>query len=203
MSDLRRLKVSLTKHGAHKVAALLMKYEPSNVLDHLSGSESGINIERAQAKKTLSVGSNDAIPTLWNEAKLRGSETVGALVLIGIIFSHHTLVSVMQNSASRRPFSGRIIRGRGIDGKAYTNFAHIIEELGYSTEHSPDHVEYNLHKLFQIKGLNELATELIKLKLNEAGWTRKNSLVDESIRLRFYDVFSLTKPQFLAWLTTG
>jgi len=203
MTDLRTLNVSLTKHGAHKIATLLDKYDKDEVLKHLSGSEPGVNIELAQAKKTLCASSRGAVPALWNEAKQRGSETVNALVLIGIIFSHHELISAMKGSTGNRQFSGKIIRGKHVDGKAYTNFAHTIEELGYSVEHSPNHVEYDLHKLFHISGFNKLVIELLKLKLESAGWEKKNSIVDESIRLGFHDVFSLTKAQFSTWLSIG
>jgi hypothetical protein len=181
MTDLRRLDVSLTKHGAHKVATLLKTYEKDKILKKLSGSVPGINIELAQAKKTLAASNAGVVPELWTEAKQRGGETVDALVLIAIIFSHHQLIRAMQRSSNKQPFAGRIKRGKDIDGKAFTNFAHIIEELGFSTEHSATHVDYDLHKLFQITGLNELVAELLAMKLQSAGWDRKNSIVDEAI----------------------
>ncbi len=72
MTDLSRLNVSLTKHGAHKIAELLKKYDKDVVLKHLWGSEPGIKIEAAQAKKTLSANSKGEVPEIWNKAKLRG-----------------------------------------------------------------------------------------------------------------------------------
>lgn len=202
MTDLRQLTVSLTKHGAHKIAALLKKYDKDEILLHLD-TEPGINIESAQAKKTLCANSRGAVPEVWKRAQQRGNETVDALVLVAIIFSHHELISAMKGSTGGRPFAGTITRGKGLDGKAYTNFAHIVEELGYSTEHSADHVDYDLHKLFQISKLNELVLELLTLKLGSAGWNKKNSILDESIALRFHDVFSVTEAQFRNWLSTG
>ena len=202
MTNLRKLDVSLTKHGAHKVATLLKQYEVDDVLNNLSGSVPGINIELAQARKNLSASGKGAIPEIWKKAKQRGGETIDALVLVGIIFSHHELISAMKASTNK-PFSGRIARGKHIDGKAFTNFAHIIEELGYSTEHSSEHVDYDLHKLFQINGLNQLVAELLALKLETAGWTRKNSVIEESIKLRFHEVFSVAPAQLKAWLSTG
>lgn len=203
MTDLRRLNVSLTKHGAHKIAMLLAKYDKDEVLKHLSDSEPGVNIEFAQAKKTLSADSRGTVPDLWKSAQQRGSETINALVLLAIIFSHHELIDVMARAAQKRQFAGRILRGKGIEGKAYTNFAHIIEELGYSTEHTVDHIDYNLHKLFHIKRLYKLVTELLTLKLESAGWNKKNSVVDESISLGFHNVLSVTQLQFRNWLSTG
>ena len=70
-------------------------------------------------------------------------------------------------------------------------------------EHSPDHVEYNLHKLFHIRGLNELAIELLTLKLKSAGWDKKNSFLEESSRLKFHDVFSVTPAEFQSWVSSG
>jgi hypothetical protein len=203
MTDLNKLTVSLTKHGAHKVAALLKKYDANEVLNHLEDSEPGINIESAQAKKTLSANDQGSVPALWKEAQQQGSETIDALVLIAIIFSHHELISAMQGSSGKRQFSGTINRGVHIDGKAFTNLAHIIEEFGYSTEHSVDHISYDLHKLFHIKELNKLVRKILALKLEAAGWDKKNSVTDESIALEFHKVFSVTEENLKAWLTTG
>lgn len=203
MTDLHKLNVSLTKHGAHKVAALLKKYGANEVLKHLTSSEPGINIESAQAKKTLSANKQGKVPDVWKEAQQQGSETIDALVLIAIIFSHYKLISAMQSSSDKRHFSGTIKRGEHIDDKVYTNFAHIIEELGYSTEHSVDHVSYDLHKLFQIKGLNKLVTKILALKLETAGWDKKNSVIDESIALGFHKLFSVSETEFRAWLSSG
>lgn len=203
MTDLTKLDVSLTKHGAHKIAILLRKYDKDDILNHLEGSEPGVNIELAQAKKNLSVNRRGDVPDLWNEARQRGSETIDALVLIAIILSHHELISAIKNSTARYRFAGTIKRGHPLDGKAYTNLAHIIEELGYSTEHSADHVRYDFHKIFQIPGLHTLFEKLLRLKLVTAGWDESNSIIEESTRLGIHDIFALNKKQFGAWLVTG
>lgn len=200
MTRLGRLSVSLTKHGAHKIALLLRKYDASRILDHLENSEPGINIEFAQAKKNLAVSSNGIVPEVWNEARRLGPEAINALVLIAIIFSHSHLIEVLKNSENREGFSGTIKRSRMQNGKAFTNFAHTIDELGYANEHSPDHVRYDFCKLFDIAGLNVLAEKLLSLKLVEAGWDQKNSLSDEAIRLGLYEVFSLSAAEFSSWL---
>jgi len=203
MTDLRKLNVSLTKHGAHKIAALLKKYDKDEVLKHLWDSEPGINIELAQAKKTLSATRDNKVPGVWREAQLRGGATIDALVLLAITFSHHKLIDAMKGGAGKRPFSGTIKRGKYIDGKAYTNFACIIEELGYSTEHSSKRVNYDLHRLFQINGLNNLVTQLLTLKLETAGWDKRNALIDEAVDLGFHRVFSISEGEFRSWLTSG
>lgn len=204
MTNLTKLTVSLTKHGAHKIAILLKKYDSKNILMHLSDSVPGVNIERAQAIKNLSANSKEIVPDVWDEARGRGDATINALVLIGIIFSHYSLIKAMRDSTSAHvPFTGSIIRGEHLSGKAFTNFAHTIEELGYSTKHSKNHVDYNLQKLFDIDGLNELAIKLLALKLQAAGWDGRNSVVDELLAQNFHEVFSISNVQFQQWLLTG
>ncbi len=64
MTDLNKLTVSLTKHGAHKIAALLKNYDADKILKHLTDRELGIKINSSQAKKNLST--NRAGPTNLN-----------------------------------------------------------------------------------------------------------------------------------------
>ncbi|HWX02414.1 hypothetical protein [Collimonas sp.] len=203
MTDLNLLRVSLTKHGAHKLATLFEHYDSSNVLNHLWGSHHDVKIELAQAKKNLSARGN-IVPQVWDEARARGSETVQALVLIGIIFSHRELISAMAESTDEMvPFSGIISRGNQLDGKAFTNFAHTLEQLGYTTEHSVNHVRYDLGRLFKIEGLNELAIKLLVLKLKAAAWDEKKSPIEELVSHDFHKVFSISAVQFEQWLLSG
>ena len=53
-SGLSKLRVSLTKHGAHKVATLLRAFPKDQVLDNTQGTHDAIRIDRAQAVKNLS-----------------------------------------------------------------------------------------------------------------------------------------------------
>lgn len=195
--------MSLTKHGAHKIAALLKQFNKDQILQNLSGSLSGVNIEMAQARKNLSVTADSVVPDLWNEVRELGNSAIDSLVLIAIIFTHHKLISIMRQSTDRREFLGTITRTQFDNEKAFTNFAHIIDELGYSVEHTLDHVRYDFQNLFKISGLYTLVVKLLTLKLVAAGWDRKNSVTEESTFLGFHEVFSLSKEQFCAWLTTG
>lgn len=81
MTDLRKLTVSLTKHGAHKVATLLKKYPKDQVLRNLRGTEPGVSIDLAQARKTLSASSSGVVPEVWATAQRQGSEAVDALAV--------------------------------------------------------------------------------------------------------------------------
>ena len=203
MTDLTRLKVSLTKHGAHKIAWLLHKFDKDEVLDNLSGSILGINIEHAQASTNLSVAPNGVVPSVWNDAKAMGDEAVNALVLIAIVFSHHRLISAMIDSSSGGSYKGTIIRGTYFDGKAYTNIAHILDELGFAVSHSESQVSYDFSKLFQIKGLHKLVQKILYIKLDSAGWDKGNSVVDECVSLDFHRVFSMSEQEFRNWLVNG
>jgi len=202
MIDLTRLAVSLTKHGAHKLALLLEKYDKDDILNRLWDVEPGINIESAQAKKNLSVDLSGKVPDVWNSARSGGSESIRALVLIGILFSHHDLIEAMR-SARTGPFRGVIEKGKVLDGKAFTNTKHIIVELGYSVSNSQLQVAYNLSKLFEIPGLNKLALELIALKFKSVGWDGTTNLIDELVDRKLNEVFSISQEQFRNWLTTG
>ncbi len=202
MLELSRLTVSLTKHGAHKIAALLKKHDKDSILDRLEGSEPGINIEFAQARKNLSVNASGNVPEVWNKARDAGGESIDALVLIGILFSHHRLLTALRDSRTA-PFRGTIQRGATLDGKAFTNTAHIIEELSYSVRHTPHEVSYNFSRLFEIPDLNKLALELIGLKFRSAGWDGRTDLIDELVDRKLNEVFAISEEQFRNWLATG
>ncbi|ABR91857.1 Hypothetical protein mma_3160 [Janthinobacterium sp. Marseille] len=208
MTDLQRLDVSLTKHGAHKIALLIEKFDKDEILNHLSRSQAGINIEKTQALKNLSAVKSKhsqiiEVPSIWNEARKRGSDTISALVLLSIIFSHYKLILAMQGSSSETPFKGLLVRGDFLNGKAFTNFSHTLQELGYAVEHKKHYVKYDLEKLFHIENFNKLFIELISLKLTAAKWEQKNSIEAEILANNFHEVFSISKPQFQSWLING
>ncbi len=202
MIDLRRLRTSLTKHGAHKLAKLLDVYPASDVPKHLWGDIPGVKIEAVQARKNLSLDAAGNVPPVWAKAKAAGSETVGALVLLAIIFSHYDLMEALRK-AKTSPFRGTINRDVDIDDKAFTNTAHIFEELGYSVSHTKTQVSYNLSRLFEIPGLSELALELLALKFQAAGWDGKTNLISEMLDRNLNEVLAISEEQFRNWLTSG
>lgn len=203
MTNINKLTTSLTKHGAHKIALLLKKFDKDEILNHLTKSVPSVNIETVQARKNLSCNKDNTVPDLWNEAKECGDNAINGLVLIAIIFSHYRLIHAMDISATDEVFTGRINRGDYLDGKEFTNFAHTLDELGYGTEHTKDYIGYNLEKLFHIDNLNILATKLLTLKLDKAGWDHSNSFIDEINNNEFHKVFSITENQLTNWLQTG
>ena len=197
MTDLSRLKVSLTKHNAHKIARLLKDYDAGEILARLGE----VHAEEAQAHKNLSVTPGNKVPEVWAKAKKLGDGAVDALVLVGIIFSHHELISAMGNASARSGFSGRIERGVQLDHKAYTNFARVIDQLGYATKLDYPGVTFSLRAMFEIPGMGPLVAELLELKLAAAKWDHSNSVADEAVAQKFQKVFGVTAEELKKWLS--
>ena len=202
MLRLGKLNVSLTKHGAHKIAILLRKYDKDHILDQLSELEPGINIDIAQAGKNLSIGPGNAVPELWNTIRRMGPSAIDAMVLLAIIFSHHALISAMI-AGRTGPFSGTIRRSTFQGDKEFTNFAHTLEQLGFSAERDYAHVSYNLRPLFKIKGLEIVAAQLLALKLKTAGWNGKGNITDELISNNFHQALAISEAQLRSWIRKG
>lgn len=198
MTDLSLLKVSLTKHNAHKIAQLLKKYKASEVLNKLDE----VHAEKAQAYKNLSVSPNGEIPSIWKEVKKLGDDAINALVFIALIFSHHELISAMINASEREGFSGKIERDLQLEGKAYTNFARIIDQLGFAVKLDYPSVSFNVKSIFEIPGLGGLTRELLKYKLKAAKWNSSTSVENEAVLLNFHNVFGLSATAFKKWLLT-
>ena len=199
MLTLEKLNVSLTKHGAHKIAPLFRHVGTDRILDSLWGTIGDIRIDEAQARKNLSV-SADKVPVLWEKARASGHNTVDALVLIAIIFSHHALITAMINSATG-PYRGRLLRDTHLAGKAYTNFAHSLVELGFGTSGPRgDTVSYNFSKLPLIVGLAPPALDLLTRKLRTAGMATKASTIEVMIKHGLERALGLTPEQLRKWL---
>jgi hypothetical protein len=198
MTDLSRLKVSLTKHNAHKVAQLLKEYEAADVFDKLDE----VHAEAAQARKNLSTLPGDTLPPVWGKVKALGDDAIDALVLIAIIFSHTDLIGAMKVASRRRGFTGRIERGVQLNGKAYTNFVRVIDQLGYATRLEYAGVTFSLKGMFEIPGLAPLVRELLELKLLEAKWDHANTVAEECVAQGFERVFGVSADELKIWLNT-
>ncbi|MCX6249461.1 MAG: hypothetical protein NTX61_01795 [Bacteroidetes bacterium] len=197
-TNLNKLKVSLTKHGAHKIADLLLHFDKDDILNHLDGDYMDINIDAAQTRAILSLNAKGNAPDLWNEIKKYGLEDIFDLVFIAIVFSHVDFINALKKGIS----DGCIIRrGDVIAGKVYTNFAHIVDQFGFVIEHSSDYFTFDISRIFYKYYIPELVTKLLNIKLTEAGWDKQNSLVDECIRLDLNHVFGLEPNEFREWLS--
>lgn len=197
VTEISKLKVSLTKHGAHKIAFLLQEYDKNDILNHVDDDVLDIHIDRAQTRRILSIQEGKPAPDLWNEIKRYGLEDIFDLVFIAIVFSHHELITALKTGLTE----GCVIkRGTTIDGKVYTNFACILDEFGLAIEHTSDYVAFDISRIFYKFYIPELVSKLLSIKLTEAGWDKTNTLADECIRLQFHEVFGLEPEEFNDWL---
>jgi hypothetical protein len=196
MTDLALLKVSLTKHNAHKLAHLLKRYPASQILSKLAE----VHIDGAQARKTLSVLGGGKVPDVWARAKELGGSAIDALILVAIVFSHHETIAAMANASARTPFSGRIERGVQLSGKAYTNFVRVVDQLGYAKVLNRGGVTFNVRPMFKIPGLGPLVADLLTLKLRTARWDGSSSVGREAVALDVHKVFGISARQLDHWL---
>ncbi len=196
-TDLKKLVVSLTKHGAHKIAFLLQKFDKDDILNHLRGDYMDIHIDSAQTRGVLSINQAGIAPELWNEIKKYGLEDVMDLVFIAIVFSHHDYIAAFEKGISEKCV---IKRGEVIFGKAYTNFAHIIEQFGFAIDHTAEYISFDISRIFYKFYIPELVGKLLAIKLTEAGWDKKNTLIEECLRLNLNNVFGLSKDNFKEWI---
>ena len=199
MTDLSRLKVSLTKHNAHKVARLLHDYEASDVFARLEE----VHAEAAQARKNLSTLPGDVLPAVWEKVRALGPDAIDTLVLIAVIFSHRDLIRAISSASDRHGFSGRVDRDVQLTGKAYTNFVRIVDQLGYASKIEHRGVTFDFKRMFEIPGLGPLVGELLELKLAVAKWDRSNGLLREVTRLGFQEVFGVSAKELRGWLASG
>jgi hypothetical protein len=202
MTDLRKLKVSLTKHGAHKVADLIKAFPRDMVLENTWDRYREIKIDIAQTKSNLSADANGILPYFWDEVRKLGDEHVNDLVLLAIIFSHHRLIETMVESSTGDK-KGTIIRGKVIEGKEFTNFACVLEELGFAKLHNPQRISYDLNRIFNKLELIPLIIQLLTFKLKKAGWNGKTDFIEECVASGFYKVFGVTETYFKEWLLGG
>lgn len=196
-TNLSRLKVSLTKHGAHKIAFLLAKFDKDDILNHLKGDYKNINIDEAQTRRILSINSEEKAPELWNEIKKYGEEDIFDLVFFAIVLSHYQLIETITSAYKD---NSKVIRGEVIDGKAFTNFARIIEDLKFSIKHTTEYISFDISRIFHKFYLSKFIYELLRIKLHDAGWEAKNDLIDEALKLGLNRVFGLGKSDFESWL---
>lgn len=200
MTELTRLKVSLTKHGAHKAFVLLRDLSTADVLDHVWNKHDGIKIDRAQTRQNLSAFADGNLPGLWDRAKELSEDTLRQLVFLAIVFSHHKVIEAFQNGSSGNGM-GEIRRGAVLDAKAFTNIKNDIIELGFSTSHSTNAVAYDLTEIASNLEIGDLASKLLTLKLQSAGWNNVGTIADECVRLGFHAALSQSEGAFRTWIS--
>lgn len=199
-TNLSKLRVSFTKHGAHKIAFLLQEYDKDEVINHLKGDTKDINIDKAQTEAILSIDKNGIAPNIWNSIKEYGQEDIFDLVFVAIVFSHTDLISTMISAIE----NGCVIkRGDVIGGKAYSNFAHIIEQFKFSIEHTSDYISFDLSRIFYKFYLPKLIAKILEIKLTEAGWEKDTTLAEECLKHNFNKVLGIDEEVFNKWIENG
>lgn len=207
MTDLGKLKVSLTKEGAHKAFELLSKLPIGEVLDNVLETApngiSGVNIDRAQTANILGADRNGTLPQFWQSAKALPDDTLKHLVFLAIVFSHSKLIDAFQAGASKGGI-GTLTRGKVLDGKNFSNIKNEINALGLSTSSSVNSVNYDLSPVLGSGALGELASQLLTIKLRRAGWDCHGNVADEAVRLKLHLALSQQdEDAFRHWLKGG
>src|ERR1700674_3389026 len=198
MTDLNRLAVSLTKHGAHKVAALLERVEVEKVIQSTWQTVAAININAAQAKKTLSTSDDGILPNFWLAAKEAGSNAIRGLVLLGIVFSHWRLIEAMSKGCTGYGV-GAIKKDEVIGGKAFSNFKDDFRELGFIAVEGTEQFSFDIRRLLQDQEFGPLAMLLFQAKLSDAGWARDSDPIDECLRVGFHRPLGVSEIEFRSW----
>lgn len=192
---LTKLKTSLTKHGAYKIAELLRDYPAGDLFDAIEGT----GLDPAQARKNLSVGRSGDVPEAWERARALGGDAIDALVLVGVVFTHHLLIRAMREGRRGR-MRGSIARDAFDDEKVFTNLKGMLGELRFTTRDSPEKVDYDLSRLLLIEGLAPLVFDLLQRKLRTAGWDESTDALDEMVAQGFHQALAMSEPAFRQWL---
>ncbi len=200
MTDLAKLKTSLTKEGAYKIALVLASYPSSQVLDHLNRSLPRVKIDKVQAKKNLSAYLG-IVPSIWSDALAHSDAHLRALTLVGIVFSHYKLIDLLKASGTGY-LQGRVVFGSApLSRKEFTNLRGDFRKLGFVTnEQGNDVFDYDFSTFLRLAGLSVLVNELLKLKIEYAGWNHTGTPAEEFLRLGFYDVLSMSRENFKNWI---
>lgn len=199
MTNINKLSVSLTKHGAHKVARLIAQFEIDEVLDNTWDTFEGIRIDRAQARKITSALSDGTLPGFWSEAKVLGTSTINRLVILSIVFSHHELIQIFKTSGTSHS-RGQVFKSQ-LDQKPFSNLKNNFVELGFADSDDENQFTYNLSPITGDGAIAALVLEVLRHKLDAAQWSSTNDIVDECVSLGFHDVFAISEAEFRSWLT--
>ncbi len=210
MLDLEKMRVSLTKNGYIKVADVVRRHRRNEILENIRGSYRGINLERSQVSKILSVDADSGeVPEIWDEIKEHGDEAIDAFTFVAIILTHVELISVLAK--------GHTILYRGVvsrsdlSDKAYTNLVFAMTSLNLCDyEKGATETHYDFHPLVaNLQGdTGRVVRNLVALKLKRCGWvdpdtspsSGDHNFAAQCEDLRLPEVFGMSTVQFQAWL---
>lgn len=98
---------------------------------------------------------------------------------------------------------GRIDRGVQLSGKPYTNFARILDQLGFASDVQDTGVTFELASMFAIAGLGPQVRELLRLKFLQAQWNGRGDVSAEAVKLGLDRVFGISPSELAKWLDYG
>ena len=202
MFNLDLLAVSLTKHGAHKIAKLLDEYTAEEAILHVDENEFDIHIDQAQVRNNLGYREKIGFPAIWNRIRESGVVVLNPCVLLSIIFSHRDLIRCMQKSENRFG-QGIVLRDEIIGGKSFTNIANDFEELGFISEHTDRFFSYNISSIINNPIMGSLVKEIIYNKMLYAGMEASEDFFSLCKAYKLNGVFGLTFLEFSTWISNG
>jgi hypothetical protein len=209
MVEVSGLAVSLTKNGYLKIASLVRAYPSHQILDHVRGSISGVNLNRSQVAGVLCADPmTGLVPGFWDLVRRFDRRTVRDFVFVAIVFSHHRLIRLFREAGHGTP-RGTIFR-EGMSTKEYTNLQFAMAEVGLCEyARGTDQVDYDMTPLTdQLANAGDLVAQLLKAKLRRCGWrdpdefrvAADRALVQQCIEERFNEVFGMSTRQFNRWI---
>ncbi|WP_343684114.1 hypothetical protein [Asticcacaulis sp.] len=199
MLNLKKLAVSLTKHGAHKLAVLLQEVPLDEILASTTGVVDGVNIDAGQVRKLLSANKAGGIPPLWRSIQSSDLFVIRAMVLMAIVFSHHEIIEQMA-AGSGGAGQGQLLREQFSNPKSFTNLKNDFESLGFMTFANYAGFGFDLRPIFLHESTGRLSAQLLGLKLRDAGWVG-GDVVSASLEAGFAGVLGLTENEFKKWLS--
>ena len=202
MPGLGELKVSLTKNGYYKVAEVLKRHPRNEVLDNISGTYEGINLNRTQILKMLSGDeATEELPEEWDDVRSLGERPVEVLTFIAILFSHEDLIRAFA-AASTGEMRGTITR-EALGDKVYTNLVYSMQTAGLCVRQpGADSTSYNLAPLFLLS-IGPLMKTVLRRKLERTGWQEpsdgeifKRDFYEQCFFYKFHEALGISEKQF-------
>jgi hypothetical protein len=209
MLDLDNLKVSLTKNGYLKIAAVVAAYESQEMLSHCAGSIRGVNLAKSQVANVLCADLHTGmVPEFWDEVRKHDRATIQAFVFVAVVFAHKRLIDAFRE-AGHGAASGTLFRA-AMSEKEFTNLQFAMAAVGLSQyQRGADQIDYDMTGLVsQLQSVRDLVGKLLRFKLRRCGWRDPEifriapdlPLAEQCVHERFHHVLGMTEVEFAEWI---
>jgi hypothetical protein len=209
MVELDNLRVSLTKNGYLKIAAIVAAYESHDMLNHCKGSIRGVNLAKSQVANILCADPYSGIvPAFWDEVRSHDRATIRAFTFLAVVFAHERLIRAFQDAGRGAP-TGALLRS-DMTVKEYTNLQFAMAQIGLCTyARATDEISYDMTPLTgQLRSVGHLVGQLLREKLRRCGWRDPDEfhiagdlpLPEQCIRESFHEVLGMGRREFVAWI---